>query len=583
MLCLLILPFLLPFALVSGPEALAADPFAERDVEPEPPWIFFPEPDEATAREIGKVVEAFGDLDRAVVARDLLVRRFGVWSAPELVRLIVAQANLPRTWNAALTTYALRDELGNARELWVLVQPNVRLLEEGADPYRRAFGALALGSFHGPEFAPEPPEHRDRLIRRPPEIAYREHLVRAVDALGRHIADPNPQVRVAVALALGKSGTPRARELLRASERLDPDADDADKSVEGRQAVLLAMGFLPGQADEDIFKANLASEDRKMRRAAALAIAVQALHDHPPDWMREPREILRALKTRAKLDLEDGAEAVFARGVLAARGVVGPDEWDALYTLATSPSTKQITVRGAVQALLFCPEPWFLRKILQRTREGVDLDPTAAAAFLLLLGERRTREGLEICRDYLSNKGRRPKGKPDWDVRYFAAVGLVRALASGGITERDLRHRILDALEVGVKRGMQAGPFRDALKRLLDREGARLRQDDHYSIPAVRVWQLEQSFRDPHGLLARDLRDVAVVRLNDMVPLVLSVQDLKPGVPGNRPTVGIPQRYFEACHAHYPYFTRLDLKADRGKRPRPEMPPADDPREEVRR
>ena len=44
-----------------------------------------------------------------------------------------------------------------------------------------------------------------------------------------------------------------------------------------------------------------------------------------------------------------------------------------------------------------------------------------------------------------------------------------------------------------------------------------------------------------------------------------------------------PQRFFDSCHRHYPYFTRLDLRPDRGRRPRPEMAPAADPTEEVRR
>ena len=94
---------------------------------------------------------------------------------------------------------------------------------------------------------------------------------------------------------------------------------------------------------------------------------------------------------------------------------------------------------------------------------------------------------------------------------------------------------------------------------------------------------VERSFKDRYGLLARDLRDAAVVRLNALVPTLFNYKVLKPGAPGGRSTEDVPQRFLAACLERYPYFTRLDLRADRGRRPLPEMVGSDDPAEVVER
>ena len=101
--------------------------------------------------------------------------------------------------------------------------------------------------------------------------------------------------------------------------------------------------------------------------------------------------------------------------------------------------------------------------MLRSVEEGVDLKPTVLAAFLLLLGSGATPEGVEVCRHYLSNKGLRPKGKPEWDVRYFAAVGLLRALAAGRLADEELRAKALwPRWRTGSGESLQPGPFREA-------------------------------------------------------------------------------------------------------------------------
>lgn len=577
----LLLFTLLAFLLAISRAAPADE--VDRDLEPSPPWVFFDKPDPRTAEEIAALVKGFDDLNQVIPAREALVKRFGVLSVPRLVRVLGAEGtqarNEPHTWNAALTASALRNTWGNARELWPLLEPLARLADQSAEPYRRAFSALALGAFRSPAFAPPRPLRSDPLLVRHPEIEVRKHLEQGLEVLGRHVDDFHSAVRVAAALALGKSGAPKARTLLRAEERLRAGVDAA---VAPHQAVLLAVGLLQGQDDEPLLLAALKDGKREIRRAVALAVALQVLHDHPPGWTNAPERMLRALRADTKIQLEDGAEAVFARGVLAAHGLA-PEEWRSLVDLARKPSTKEMAARSAAQCLLFCEEPWFPDLVLQSVTEGIDLKSTVLAAFLLLLGEDAREEGIEVCRKYLSNKGKRPRGKAEWDVRYFAAVGLLRALASGRLTDERLRTLAMAALDGGLERGLIPGPFRETLDRVLDLERRPLRENPDYALPEERLFEVERSFRDPHGLFARDIRDVAVVRLNDMVPVVFKVSNLKPGQPGDRDKSQVPRRFLKAWQDHFPYFTRLDLEADRGLRPPPEMPRGDDPQREVRR
>lgn len=556
----------------------------DRDLEPLPPWIFFDTPDPETAEEIASLVARFDQMNRVQDSRGALVLRYGVLCVPRLVQVLGAEGrqarNEPHTWNAALTSYALRNTYGDARELWPLVQPLTTLLDEGAEPYRRAFAALSLGAFRGPHFTPDAPPRTDPTLKRIPEDDVRRDLGEALSALSRHVVDFHPHVRVASALALGKSGAPNARELLSPETRLAGPQEDAQ--VAPRQAVLLAVGLLPGQDDEPLLLDALNDEQREIRRPAALAVALQVLHDHPPGWTNAPSRMLRALTGfDVKIRLEDGAEAVFARGVLAAEGLA-PLQWDELFALAQRPSTEKSTARAAAQCLLFCDRPGFHERILKSVEEGMDLKPTVSAAFLLLLGTQGTAEGIEVCRQYLSNKGFRPKGKPEWDVRYFAAVGLLRALAAGRLSDEELRAKAMAVLESGLKKGLQPGPFRDALSEVMENERRQLTENPHYTLPESRVVSVERSFHDPHGLFAHDIRDMAIVRLNDMVPIVFNVNSLKPGQPGDRDKTEIPRRFLKACHEQFPYFTRLELRADRGRRPQESMPRGD-PRLEVDR
>lgn len=569
--------------LFGGGAAASRSATTDRELEPPPPWIFFPDPDAETAAEISQLVEnSFGDINKTALARELLVRRYGLWSVQKLHRVMKEETNESRTWNAALTASALRDRLGNAPQLWPLLDPLADLADHSAEPYRRAFAALALGSFHGPAFIPPPPRHPDPLIVRRPERDALRHLEDGIATLGRLVGDGNPSVEVAAAIALAKSGAPDARALVRAAARLNPTTDRDVSSVEARMATLVAVGLLPRDEDDGLLLPQLRSEETPIRAAAALAVALQALSEPTPAWIESPGRILRALNApdKIKLHLQDGAEATFARGALALRAGARP-EWRGIFDLAVTPSVEETTKRAAAQCLLFCPEPWVTDQMLDGIRKADE--PTVVAAFLLRLAAAATPEAIEACDAYLSNSRTAPKAEPDWDVRFYATLGLLRALASGRVTDRDRRHAIYEALDHAASRGLARGPFRERLRDILETEKRGILESETHIVPERHLEALEATFDDEPGLLSRDMRDAVVVRLNDIVPQLFSVNVLRPGEPGNRDKSEMPRRFFAQYHDRYPYFSRLDLRADRGRRPWPRMPAGDDPEREVRR
>ncbi|MFV1958209.1 MAG: hypothetical protein ACC662_02225, partial [Planctomycetota bacterium] len=236
------------------------------------------------------------------------------------------------------------------------------------------------------------------------------------------------------------------------------------------------------------------------------------------------------------------------------------------------------------QCPLFCDEPWLAASAAERLRGGGNkLDPVVVAAFLRYVGARATPEGIDLCRKFLSNPGRAPKGRPAWDVRYHAVLGLLIALASGRAEEAGIRQGIIDALDAGAARGLPPGRVRDTLRSILANERRHVLEDPSYVLPERRLLALADSFHDPYGLGSRDLRDVAIVRLNDMLPQVFNINSLRPGTPGNRDKTEIPRRFLKASIDAYPYFSRLDLFSDRGRRPPPTLARSGNPAMEVDR
>ena len=92
--------------------------------------------------------------------------------------------------------------------------------------------------------------------------------------------------------------------------------------------------------------------------------------------------------------------------------------------------------------------------------------------------------------------------------------------------------------------------------------------EDHafYRLPEERLLALEASFRDPDGLTARDLRDVGIARLNAMVPLLFNINAIRPGTPGQPNRTEMERRRLKGAVDRYPYFSRLELRRNRGRR-----------------
>ena len=130
--CFAALALALASGLHGGPRAHADDR------QPAPPKIFFPEPDAIATAEIAQLIDnSFADVNKAPVARDVLVRRFGLWSIPPLLARIERDANATVVWNALLAIGSLRRNFGPSPHLWPAVPVLAKILRSGGDPSRR--------------------------------------------------------------------------------------------------------------------------------------------------------------------------------------------------------------------------------------------------------------------------------------------------------------------------------------------------------------------------------------------------------------------------------------------------------------
>jgi hypothetical protein len=298
--------------------------------------------------------------------------------------------------------------------------------------------------------------------------------------------------------------------------------------------------------------------------------------------------------TRLRLQDRDGAEVTFARGMLA-RLTGRLETWDELFVLATKESTDRVTAVAAAQALLFAPPPPHSRVREQmaehagRTNSGRALKEPVLAAFLAVAGGDGTAEGARACHEFLTNRARNPTGRLDYDVRYHAALGLVRAFAAGRVAP-EARADAVDALMKAALHHLVAGPgrtFRSVLEDLVKPAGAALAAPGGV-LPAGAPALLEATVSDPDGLLARDPVDVALVRLDAFVRSVFHLDALKAAAKAT-PDGRVPTRDDQSLRFLLgwmeagPYFGRLDFRRDRGRIPAPPPVPGQDPGRELPR
>jgi hypothetical protein len=587
---------LLAGVLAAAAAARARDARAE-DREPKPRAIFFPEPDAEARRQMVDLVEtSFGDVTKAVEAREVLVRRFGPWSAPVLAESVDAAANQTETWNAALTLGTLRRVEGPSPHLAVAVRPLTKLLK-AREPYRRAFAALALGCWYGPDSVRRAAPPREGA---PDATAgARQALNEAREALVQALGDDDPHVRIAARLALAKIGGMAASSRLAEFLRKTPP----DANVEARAADLIPLGLLPGR-DEARVLAALKDGEARVRAQAALAISCWAVGQR----YGEGAETEAAAAARAaaldpslqpahnvalRMSDRDGAEAAFARGMLA---LLAPNSgasspvWEELYALSTTPSTDGGTATAAAQALLFSPAGSPVRAkmadLAGRNAVGLQaLKEPVLAAFLLVAGSDGTPTGVHACARFLKNKARDPKGRVEYDVRYHAAIGLVRALQARRVAP-EARALAVEALAEGVRASLASDPgepsFRAALEQVMGKGVQQaLLVDPDLALPATSSALLEAAFEDPDALTALDPIDVVVDRLNDSVWLRFGLEAVSRAAVGSAGGVRTPSREDVPLRVllnwldRYPYFTRLDLHRDRGRVPAPAVAQVD--------
>gem|GEM_PF-2253639 len=569
--------------LVGAAFAGGGAPAAGDDVQPAPPRLFFAEPDERARAQIDEIVEKhFGDVSKAVVGRDVLVRRFGLWSVPPLVERVRAGQNETLVRNAILTLGALRRTYGPSPFLWPAIPALTAVLKrEGSDPWRRAFAALALGTFYGPETARRGPGSREGT--RAGAGAAAADLVEANAALLKAVGDANGAVSAAASLALGKIGGMGVWGARAAQRRSVP----LPASPEARVADLVATGLLPGDEDRTLGEA-LRHDDRRVRAAAALAIAcwavavvrvapTGALAADAAARARALDALLRPDRNTLLRDLRDGAEAIFARAALA---LVADrvETFAEVYEVAVRAGDDEIALACA-QGLLFAPRQSPARRrlvdLLRREGAGrVYREPVIAAA-LMVAGTDGTDAGVEACRDYLKDRGKLPHGRVDWDVRFHGALGLVRALLAGRVSPA-ARPLAAQALVEAARTGLLDDPkregrtFRDAVREVGRPFLAALETNPDAGPDPGLCARLEAAFDDPTALTARDPIDVAVDRLNDQLSALFGLDALPKaatGGPGGRTpnTADQELRFLLGWLERYPYFTRLDLLRDRGR------------------
>jgi hypothetical protein len=568
--------------------------------EPPPHPVFFEEPDEETAREIAALItNSFKDQNKFADALRLFVRRYGLVAVPALVRVIEADKNEPEVWASMLTIAALRREHGPAPQLWRALPPLVKHLRETPEPWRRAFAALALGTFYGPNgigWDPDPPSaHGDG-----PRARARRTLQEGMDALAEHLRDEHPHVRVACALALAKIGGLDAWQRVAAVAR-DRTVDPNPQAGLGR---LLALALLPGST-EGRLEAVLTSEDELQRAMGAFGIGLRAVMAQERQLLPDPPEQIVALdkrlqNTHIRASLRDGREAAWARGSLALLGAT-PGTWRELYDLAIAPSTDPDTAIAAAQAFLFCPGDHPVRAkempgFLTRPNAGTSVGnkERVLGAFLGMAGADGTEDGVEACRSFLRDPARTPRGTLAYDVRYHAAVGLLRALASGGVLTGEVRAHAVEALSEGVSKGLQKGgpdSFQRVLGSVIEPAREALLKDPTSVLSAAEVARVEATYRDRDALLARVPYDTALHRLDLAFRLVMGLDAVTKAIERDPQGARIVNKDFMPLRyllgwlgdgpedpGHLGYFERRDLHADRGLPPAPPPSGPADPR-----
>jgi hypothetical protein len=298
--------------------------------------------------------------------------------------------------------------------------------------------------------------------------------------------------------------------------------------------------------------------------------ALQTVSDRPPAWTSEPTHWLRALAGVEAKPGRDAPEAVFARGCMAWKAQRA-DLWEQVLETAVTTGSAEAAA-AAAQTLVWCEDPAIRAKCLAQLVENPRaLEAPVLASFLLRAGWDASAEGVRACRTWLGNPALQPRAERDQDVRFHACVGLLRALHEGRFSDVAARTQALDALDAAVDRGLDRESRVLARLQALAAERSALRADAARRLPADALAAVEAACDCRHGLMARDIRDAAVMRANALVyDEVFGLAALKPlggGGAREKDKDGSAKRFLQRHLAAWPYLSRLDLLEDRGRRP----------------
>ena len=561
-------------------EGRAEERLGDRDLEPLPKHIVFTDPevyDPPTYAEIVDQIDgSFADLNKVVLARERLIFRYGLVSMPALRNTLYSgAASRTHSWNALLTIGAFRDTCGPTPESRIALSEMLKLLSDtGSDPHRIAFAALAFGCFpwtdgssrvtriSGDGDGPVPGPARQRW-------AAKERLDRARTKLLQLTSDPFEFVSVAAMLALAKTG---GQEIEKAFNAKPPAEDETTARTQSR---LVASAILRCKSPEP-FLSNIHREHQQSVVATAcLALGLCSVHDSPPPWTRDAKQIKKIMSVLTRgINIrkpQEGAESVFARGAFALANNLAGTEWRHLYELALAPTSETEVARAAAQSLLFCRAPWLDNELIARAADVpiVVKEPTLALA-LLRAGQSGTKAGTNACVDWLRTESRRPTPSKHWDPRWYAAIGLLRALHAERIANIETRIKIVEALEYATKRVFdREAKLTTAMATLIAAQKRRLTSAQVYPLEYRHLRNVEASVRCPHALLSSDIVDVAVRRANDMVFKLFRLDSIIPSKEGQRQIKQQPERYLKRYFAAFPYFSRLHFARERGRRTPP--------------
>lgn len=575
-------------AIASG--TASADEAEERDLEPIARSVVFLDPsvgrpplDAATDTAIqGEIQRAFASLGTVEDARERLVHHFGLVAVPALQRVLAANRNVTEVWNTALTIAALRDLEGPAFELLAALRPLVKVLDSGGDAHTNAMAALALGCFHYHQGAlptryTAKPAPGTQLPASVPGVESERR--RAAEALrdGRRLLATNLDhelmfFRIAASFAMAKMG---GAQVARDFFAVDPPA----ANPQPRRARLLASAFL-GAPDAKAYRGHLLGVTAKAAQtneeaSAALAMAVAMLQQEPADWTRDAKDVLRHLRGTGTSLPEAAAERVFAQGVCAYVNQA-TSAWDDVWAVATRATADEDVAGAAAQILVHCHVPAVEARIINMLVNPSKKPHLPVLAMVLLrAGEAGNADALPKLAEWLRERGRRPAANARWDPRWYAIVGLLRALEQGRIKPQEERVLVVDALLRAAGGTLDKdATVRGPLRALLAVHGEKLKAADEtalYRLPRVEVARIERSFDCPYGLLARDAVDACVDRVNGMVEDIFGLRNVPAWKPGADNSKYQPQRYLKRYLARYPYFSRLEFRSERGRRAEPAL------------